>query len=514
MEGKKVNTSLVARIGGFLKGLSSTPARPLPRREETTETSTTAGVIDYYYQLVKLERTRRAKYNDYEIMDEEYPEISTAIDAFADNATKERDAEGDVIGLKSQDPRVKNILGEMIERVGIQEMMWDTARLMEKGGDDFDEVIVNADSDIVRLKPLKQSTMYVNIDEFGRLKEKPYKQMDDSGITDVAEFEPWQIVHWKNGGQKKMYGESILKPVRRVYKQLQLMEDGMVIGRLTRSHLRYKVLVDVSGLEKEDADKRVEDVKKRMKKKRLVNPVTGKLETESNPLTAEEDFFIGVSEESKADVGVLQGATNLGNIRDVEYFQNKLFAGLKVPKAFLGFEKEVKAKATLVEEDIQFARGVGRIRKGLRAGLRQVFDYQLKLKGIVPAKGLYTIEFALISMVDEVRKYTIEKLKADIAKIYKVDMNILTDEYILKNYIGVPDEEIAGIIKKLPKVPPTPSTQTRGTPSTRAGGLSGTATPKLSVVKPTKEAEDPVATYRLIDLLETFKDLIELEREG
>lgn len=78
MEGEKVNTSLVARIGGFLRGLSSTPAKPLPRREGTTETSTTAGVIGYYYLLVKLERTRRAKYNDYEIMDEEYPEVSTA----------------------------------------------------------------------------------------------------------------------------------------------------------------------------------------------------------------------------------------------------------------------------------------------------------------------------------------------------------------------------------------------------------------------------------------------------
>lgn len=148
-------------------------------------------MIDYNYQLVELERTRRAKYNDYEITGEEYLEVSTAIDAFADNATKERDAEGDVIELKSKDPRVKNILDELIERVGIQEMMWDTARLVAKAGDDFDEVIVNGENEIVRLKSLKASTMYVNIDEYGRLKEKPYKQMDDAGVSDVAEFEPW-----------------------------------------------------------------------------------------------------------------------------------------------------------------------------------------------------------------------------------------------------------------------------------------------------------------------------------
>ena len=113
---KRLTASLVGKITGFLKGLSSTPATPPASRSETTETSTTAGVIDYYYQLIKLERSRKAKYNDYEIMDEEYPEVSTAIDAFADNATKELDEEGDTIELKSDNPRVQNILDELVDR--------------------------------------------------------------------------------------------------------------------------------------------------------------------------------------------------------------------------------------------------------------------------------------------------------------------------------------------------------------------------------------------------------------
>ena len=108
---EKVNTSLVGKITGFLKGLASTPATPPAKRSETTETSNTAGVIDYYYQLIKLERSRKSKYNDYEIMDEEYPEVSTAIDAFADNATKELDEEGDTIELKSDNPRTRHPFG-------------------------------------------------------------------------------------------------------------------------------------------------------------------------------------------------------------------------------------------------------------------------------------------------------------------------------------------------------------------------------------------------------------------
>jgi hypothetical protein len=123
-----------------------------------------------------------------------------------------------------------------------------------------------------------------------------------NGTVNIGEFEKWQIVHWKNGGTKKMHGDSILKPVRRVYKQLQLMEDGMVIGRLTRSHLRYKVLVDVGGMAKEDAEAHVESVKNKMRKRRMINPITGQLDTSQNPLTSEEDFFIGVTKDSKGIV--------------------------------------------------------------------------------------------------------------------------------------------------------------------------------------------------------------------
>src|SRR4030067_1604850 len=112
-----------------------------------------------------------------------------------------------------------------------------------------------------------------------------------------------------------------------------------------------------------------------------------------------------------------------------------MFTGLKVPKAFMGVEKDVKAKATIVEEDIQFARTVGRLRKGLRRGLSQIFDYQLILKGIAPVRGLYQIVFAPISMVDEMRKWTTEKLKAEVAKIYSTDMSLLSDRYILKNFV-------------------------------------------------------------------------------
>mgnify|MGYP005844378067 CR=1 FL=1 len=517
----KINIPLIDKISAALSKL----APPTKKREETTETSFESLAASLYYKKIKLERTRKAKYADYLIMDEEYPEISTALDLYADNATKEKWKSGNPIEIKSKDTRAQNIINELLKRTKIQEMLWDTARNIAKMGDDFDEVVVDEERWIDRLKPLEPATIHREQDEYGRDAEKPYVQKDESGTTSVAEFEPWQIIHWKNGGQKKLYGESVMKSIRRVYKQLQMMEDGMVIGRLTRSHLRYKILVDVDGLDREERKQYVDDVKKEFKKKRIVNPVTGQLETTQNPLSAEEDFFLGVTKESKADIDVLQGATNLGNIRDVEYFQTKLFAGLKVPKAFVGLEKDVKAKATIVEEDIQFARTVGRIRKGLRNGLKQVIDYQLTLRGIVPTVGLYEISFEPISMVDEMRKWTIEKLKAEVAKMYRVDMQLLGDEFILRNFLDLTDEEIAAVLKEKPTPNTLPSPKKATTPSLRVAGATGMTTPHVGGLNPmtmVSQREDGnnglnrsdgfhIATLHMMNLVETLRDLVDLE---
>ncbi len=506
----KINVPLIDRITGiFTKSQEGHKIQ----RDQTSESSLAAA---YYFKQMQLERTRKAKYGDYRVMDDDYVEVSSALDLYADNATKERDEEGSAFEIISEDPKAKNILGEMVDRTKLQEAMWDTAREIAKMGEAFDEVVVAEDELIVKTKSLQQETIFLQRDDQGGEPDKPYIQKHGETGSLIAEFERWQIVHWKNGGSKKMYGESILKPIRRVYKQLQMMEDGMVIGRLTRSHMRLKFLIDVEGMTPEEAEEHIANVKNSVKKKRMVNPYTGQLETAQNPLSAEEDLFLGVRKDSKADVDAIQGATNLGNIRDVEYFQNKLFAGL-CPKAYLGFEKDVNAKATLTEQDIQFARRVSRIRKGLRAGLMQLGNTQLILLGVMPRKDLYKVKFAPISMVDEMRKWTMEKLKADVAKIYKVDVGILTDEYLLKHFVGVPDDEIEKLLAGSTG-PREKGLAMSGTTGIRAGGLTGVAS-KGAVAIPKKMAAESgngfhIASLQLMDLVETMRDLVSLELNG
>jgi len=91
----KINIPLIDKVSAALSKL----APPVKKREETTETSFESLAASLYYKKIKLERTRKAKYADYLIMDEEYPEISTALDLYADNATKEKGKSGNPIEI-------------------------------------------------------------------------------------------------------------------------------------------------------------------------------------------------------------------------------------------------------------------------------------------------------------------------------------------------------------------------------------------------------------------------------
>ncbi len=218
---------------------------------------------------------------------------------------------------------------------------------------------------------------------------------------------------------------SILAPVRKVFKQLAMMEDALVIARLTRAPQRYGFLVDVDGIEPgEPTIEYLNKVKDMMKKRRTIDPATGKMDLKFNPLSMEEDLFVGVRSNGKSDVKVLQGQANLGQLGDIEFFQNKLFAGIKVPKAYLGFERDVNAKATLTEQDVQFARSVRRIQLAIIEQYRKLFDFVLAVRGVDPTAVEYTIKLPVISTIDELRVWQVKKLKAEVAKVLRKEVGL------------------------------------------------------------------------------------------
>ena len=458
-----VNVGLINRIKNRIMSLGDKGGDEIVTKQQdkdtTTETGAGAGDVpqggyaEYYYKNTKVEKTRHAGYADYELMDDEYPELSSALDIYADNAIAGEEDEKDKFAVKSEDEKIENVIGDINKRTGIDREVWSMARDLCKYGDTFEEIVVSNAQLIVRLKQLPEKQMYRIHDEYGRL--MPEQAFIQKGEADrkIAEFQSWQIAHFRNlTSRKEKYGRSILASARRMFKQIQMIEDGMVISRLSRAQMRYVHKIDVGELPPTEAEAIVERVKRRTKKKRKINPHTGKFDTGSNPLTAEEDFFVAVREHSPAGIERIEGQTNLGLIKDVEYFQNKMFSVIKVPKSWLGLEKDVSAKAIITNQDVQFARTVRRIQNvGLRVGLKKIYDVGLLLQGYDLTKVEYSIYFPGIKTIDEVRKWEINKARADIAKIYRVDLSMLTDEFILSYFLGLSDEEIKDLIKDTEK---------------------------------------------------------------
>lgn len=410
------------------------------------------GMFGWYSDETSVETKRLKKYKEYERMDMEAVEIASALDIYADNATSGDRDENSSIQIISDSDKVISIITETKKRLNLDFELWSIAREMVKYGDCFEEIVAYKDGEIHRLKHLPPSDVKVIEDKWGRLDaDYPYEQTTEAGETS-AKFRSWQIVHFRiSKSRESRYGVdgSLLYPLRKVYKQLSMIEDSLVISRLTRAQQRFAFMVDVNGVEPGEATvDYLKQVKDMMKKKRTIDPVTGKMDLKYNPLSVEEDIFIARREGSGADVKVLQGALNLSQLQDVEYFSKKLFAGLKVPKAWMGFEGDTRARAVITELDVQFAKTVRRIQQALIEGLTKVFDLALLSRGINPAATPYRIQLPVMSIIDEMRAWQMETIKTQVAVSYAKDLNI-GSEWIYRNLLNLSDEQIKAIRDEL-----------------------------------------------------------------
>lgn len=406
-----------------------------------------SSTVAAYEKRVNLIESRAAKYRIYNEMDAESPEYSSALDIFADNATRGDQNGNQALTIKSDNPRVAQEIERVRKDLGLDEILWTLARDIAKFGERAEEVIVNSQYRITRLKPLPTLRIIPQKDAYGRDMDPAYIQVDPEKPDEVqAEFKDWQVLYFANKKSRAdLHGEGLGFPIRRAFLQLRMMEDAVVIARLTRAHNRLAYLVDVGEMPPKKAQQHLTKVKSALRKRRSVGP-DGKMQLDWSPLSIEEDIFIATNKDSKADVKVLQGDLTLGNLADLEYFQQKKFTGLKVPKAYLQHEKDTRSRAVITEADIQFARSVRRLQHVIERELRKLFDLALLLRGIDPRTALYEIHLPVISIIDELRVWQTRQLQALVAQMWKQTF-WPSDEWILKELLGYPDDQVARLLK-------------------------------------------------------------------
>ena len=194
-----------------------------------------------------------------------------------------------------------------------------------------------------------------------------------------------------NSGQVLSYLHKAIKPVN----QLRMIEDAIVIYRISRAPERRIFYIDVGNLPKIKAEQYLKDVMNRYRNKLVYDATTGEIRDDRNHMSMLEDFWLPRREGGRGtEISTLPGGSNLGEIDDIVYFQRKLYRSLNVPISRLESESgfSMGRSTEITRDELKFTKFVQRIRKKFTPLFTDILKTQLLLKGIIATEDWSKIQ--------------------------------------------------------------------------------------------------------------------------
>jgi hypothetical protein len=347
---------------------------------------------ELYQKSMFYETTRLASYMDFEAM-EFTPEMAATLDIISEEASTLSE-QGKIVNVYSDSARVKNVLEDLMFNIldtHTNLPMW--TRNTCKYGDNFVYLKIHNKEGIIGVTQLPN--IEINREENGMFDHVNGTDMQSTAPSTKKEvkfrwkdknieFNAWEIAHFRLLGddRKLPYGTSILEKARRIWKQLLLAEDAMLVYRVTRAPERRVFKVYVGNIDDDDVEAYVQKVANKFKRTQTADNQTGQTDIRYNTLAVDQDFFVPVRDENaNMPIETLQGAQNLDQIADIEYIQRKLLTALRVPKPFLGFEEQAGDGKNLALQDIRFARTINRIQQSMIQELNKIAIIHLYILG-------------------------------------------------------------------------------------------------------------------------------------
>jgi len=407
-----------------------------------------------YNQSVYYEPNRLAAYYDYESM-EFTPEVSAALDIYAEESTTMSE-KGEILTIYSESDRIKTILTDLFHTkmdINTNLQMW--ARGMSKYGDNFVYLKIDPEKGIVGVQQLPN----IEIERIEGASSKTPNQRDVKVPTRELrfqwknkdlEFQAWEVAHFRLLGddRKLPYGTSMLDKIRRIWKQLLLAEDAMLIYRTSRAPERRVFKVFVGNMDDKDIEPYVQKVANKFKRQPVSDPRNGQVDMRYNQMAVDQDYFVPVRDAAQTmPIETLPGAQNLGEIADIEYIQKKMLAALRIPKAFLGFEEVVGDGKNLALMDIRFARTINKIQKSLIQELNKVALIHLYLLGMEDEYNNFSLSLTNPSAQSDLLRLEQWKEKITLYKDATSDQSQVgilpvSHTWAKKNILGFSDSEV------------------------------------------------------------------------
>jgi len=406
-----------------------------------------------YNPTLNYSSMRLQLYSDYEAMDYDSL-IAPALDIISEESTLKNEY-GDVLTIKSSNDNVKRVLHNLFYDVlNIEFNLPSWVRQMCKYGDFYLHLQISEKFGIYNVLPL---SVYQVVREEGTDPENPgYVRfvIDPNGLSQSQTFtrresqqlalENYEVAHFRllSDTNYLPYGRSYLEPARKVFKQLILMEDAMLIHRIMRAPEKRVFYMNVGGIPPNEVDTYMERTVAKMKKTPYIDQETGDYNLKFNVQNMTEDFYIPVrGNDASTKIETTKGLDYDGTT-DIEYLKNRMLAALKVPKAFLGYDENLEGKSTLAAMDIRFARTIERLQRTIVSELQKIALIHLYTQGFTDS-DLVDFELSLTgpSIVFEQEKIELYKSKIELANSI-ADKKILSSDFVYKNIFNLSEEEM------------------------------------------------------------------------
>jgi len=398
-------------------------------------------------------------YSEYDVMDTDAI-IASALDIIADESSLKNDM-GEVLQIRSSNEDVQKILYNLFYDVlNIEFNLWSWVRQMCKYGDFFLKLEVAEKYGVYNVIPY--NAYHIDRQE-GYNPDNPSEVRfgySPDGLTNPSSgmhslrpnvkenahamfFDNYEVAHFRLIADTNYlpYGRSYLEPARKLYKQYSLMEDAMLIHRIARAPEKRIHYINVGAIPPNEVDSFMQKTISNMKRTPYIDQKTGEYNLKYNMQNMMEDFYIPIrGNDTSTRIDTTKGLDYDG-ITDVEYLRDKLFAALKIPKAFLGYEEDVEGKATLAAEDIRFARTVERIQRIVLSELNKIALVHLYTQGYTE-ESLVNFELNLTtpSIIFEQEKVELLKSKAELSSTL-IEQGILPTDWIYDKIYNFSDDQ-------------------------------------------------------------------------
>jgi hypothetical protein len=474
-----------------------------------------------YENYLAYQQIRQELFRDYDAMDAD-PIIGAALDIYAEESTSKNEY-GKVLEVRTNNEQIKSILENLFyDIINVEFNLFPWVRSLVKYGDHFLHIEIAEELGVVGIQPLSvyEITRVEGFDpnnwQAVKFVHTPLATKSLYVAGQKTEYENYEIAHFRMLTDTNFlpYGKSMLESARRLWKQITLMEDAMIIHRISRAPQKRIYKIDVGNIPTNEIDNYIQRIINKSKKAPIINADTGEYNLKYNIQNLMEDFYLPVrGSDSGTEISNLDGL-EYAPIDDINYLKDKMFAALKIPKQHLGFLEDGNSKATLAAMDMRFAKTIERVQRIVTSELEKIAIIHLYSQGIEDETlADFELSLTIPYTIYEQSKIELWSSKVDLARTMG-DLKLISKDWMYKNIFNFSDDDVEdmkkGLVKDAKNTFVLTNLETTGKPEGQQeqGGMMAGQPQQGGEEQPEEEQpEEEFPTGEPLDVEKTIQDL-------